>query len=249
MISKKEAESFFPRGLARHLPHLSVDCVVFGFHDGELKLLLLKWRNSKTWALPGGYVRSRESLDAAARRVLQSRTGLRRVYLQQFHAFGGLNRKEATLRRLFAKLNLATPADAWLFGRVVSIGYYALVDFSEVKPEVDYLSDTCTWHLVDHRPRLAFDHDAIVAKALEALRSSLDSATIGATLLPERFTMPELQRVHEAILGRQLDRRNFQKKMIERSLVERLPDRRPGGAHRAPFLYRFRHGEAHTRRT
>ncbi len=240
MISRRFVRTFFTRQMPRFLAHLSVDCVIFGFHDADLKLLLTKWKGLNVWALPGGYVGRRESLDAAAKRVLRDRTGLRRVHLRQFHAFGALNRKEIDSRRLYAKLGVEAPRDAWPFHRVVSIGYYALVDFWKVKPRADYLSDTCTWYPVGRRPPLAFDHNRIVERALEVLRSTLDSPTAGATLLPERFTMPELQRLHEAILGRPLDRRNFQKRMLERAAVERLPERRTGGAHRAPFLYRFR---------
>jgi ADP-ribose pyrophosphatase YjhB (NUDIX family) len=240
MITRKDAASFFTRGYEKYLPHVSVDCVIFGFHRAELKLLLLKWKGADIWTLPGGYVGRRESLDSAAHRVLRDRTGLENVFLHQFHAFGGTRRKEASLRKLFGLLDLPAPAaTSWPVDRVVSIGYFALVDFSRVRPQADYLSDTCAWHAIDDRPGLAFDHDEIASKALETLRSSLDSAALGATLLPERFTMPELQRLHEAILGRPLDRRNFQKKMLDRGVVERLPERRTGGAHRSPSLYRF----------
>lgn len=240
MLSTGQLEATFTTGLDGYLPHLSVDCVVFGFHQAELKILLLKWKNADVWALPGGYVGRRQSLDAAAQCVLRERAGLRRVHLRQFHAFGGLGRHEgASLRRLFARLRLPAPADAWPLQRVVSIGYYALVDYARVTPRVDGISDACAWFAVDGRPPMAFDHDHIVTSALSALRASLDAPAAGATLLPDRFTMPELQRLHEAILGRALDRRNFQKRMLERGGIERIGVRRTGGAHRAPFLYRF----------
>jgi 8-oxo-dGTP diphosphatase len=235
MITRKDAASFFTRGYAKFLPHVSVDCVIFGFHHAELKLLLLKWKQAKVWTLPGGYVGRRESLEAAAHRVLRERTGLTDVFLHQFHAFGGTRRKEASIRKLFETLDLPVARGAWPLGRVISIGYYALVDFSKVKPQADYLSDTCAWHAIDERPALAFDHDAIVAKALETLRASLDAPSLGATLLPERFTMPELQRLHEAILGRPLDRRNFQKKMLDRGVVVRLAERRTSIGSRRRF--------------
>jgi 8-oxo-dGTP diphosphatase len=239
MITRHDAVTFFTERSGEYLPHLSVDCVVFGFDGAALKLLLLKWKQVRTWVLPGGYVRRRESLDAAAHRVLTERTGLRRVYLRQFHAFGGTRRKEADLERLCATLGITVPAGAWPLDRVVSIGYYALVEVSRVRAKLDYLSDACAWHPVDARPRLGFDHDVIVDRALESLRGTLGSGTLEASLLPDRFTMPELQRLHEAILGRTLDRRNFRKKMLERGTIERLPERRTGGGHRAPFLYRF----------
>jgi ADP-ribose pyrophosphatase YjhB (NUDIX family) len=241
MDSTTRLERFFTRELQRYIPHLSVDCVVFGFHAGELKLLLLKWRNAEVWALPGGYIGRREALDEAASRVLRDRTGLREVHLRQFHAFGGLNRREgASYRSFLSRFDVAVPRDAWPLKRVVSIGYYALVDFARVRPRADELSDACVWFPVDDRPPLAFDHDDVVQRALVALRESLEAPQAGANLLPDRFTMPELQRLHEAILGRPLDRRNFQKRMLERGELERLPERRTGSPHRAPYLYCFK---------
>jgi 8-oxo-dGTP diphosphatase len=129
--------------------------------------------------------------------------------------------------------------DLWVFQRVVSIGYYALVDFQKVRLTADAWSDSCGWYPVESHPPAAYDHGRIVEGAHEALRAALDVPGAGASLLPERFTMPELQALHEAVLGRRLDRRNFQKRMLERGGIERLPERRTGGAHRAPYLYRF----------
>lgn len=221
---------------SKFLPHVSVDCVIFGFHDAALKVLLLKWRRVDLWVLPGGMVGLRESLDDAAAHVLFSRAGLKRVHLRQFHAFGGLHRREAaSLRRLFGRV----PRASRLSSRVVSVGYYALVDYEKVKPRPDELSDTFEWYTVDALPPLAFDHREIIRHACAALRASLETPTTGAHLLPRKFTMPELQRLHEAILGRPLDRRNFQKRMLERGGIERLNERRTGGAHRSPYLYRF----------
>ena len=226
--------------LSQFLPHVSIDCVVFGFHGADLKLLLLKWKGIDTWTLPGGFVGRRHSVDDAAHRVLQARTGLRRVHLRQFHAFGDLGRKEATGRKLFGKNLLGAPQrNLWPFQRVISIGYYALVDIQKVRLTADVWSDSCAWYPVESHPPLAYDHARIVEGAREALRAALDVPGAGASLLPERFTMPELQCLHEAILGRRLDRRNFQKRMLERGGIERLPERRAGGAHRAPYLYRF----------
>ncbi len=238
MPSKTYVETFFTKQLAAFLPHLSVDCVVFGFHDCDLKLLLTKWKHMNIWSLPGGYIGRGESLDDAAHRVLRERTGLQHVHLRQFHAFGGLKRREGLARKLFGALGVLAPREAWPLHRVVSIGYYALVDFSRVRPKVDCWSDACTWYPLGDRPGLAYDHDTIVESALAALREGLDSPAASAFLLPESFTMPELQRLHEAILGRPLDRRNFQKRMLERGILERLPHRRTG-APRASFLSRF----------
>jgi 8-oxo-dGTP diphosphatase len=222
------------------LPQLSIDCVIFGFHGGELKVLLLKWKHVGGWSLPGGYIGRRESLEDAAQRVLAERTGLKEVYLQQFGAFGGLDRREQeTIGAFFRGFGLEVPDDYPFNGRVVTIGYFALVDFQKATPTPDAFAEDCRWWDVHDRPPLLFDHDEIAAKALETLRRQLDYLPLGANLLPDKFTMPELQRLYETVLGRELDRRNFQRKVQDLGLVVRLPERRTGGAHRAPYLYRF----------
>ena len=222
------------------LPHLSVDCAIFGFHGGELKILLVKWKGMERWCLPGGYVRRDESLEEAAARVLEERTGLGEIYLQQFRAFGGTDRGEGVLRGIFARLGIEAPADLWIFGRTVSVGYLALVDFAEVTPTRDHLSEEIRWWEVRERPPLLFDHNDILETALATLRTQLEYRPIGRNLLPEKFTMPELQRLYEAVLGTSLDRRNFQRKMLALGIVERLAERKRGVPHRAPQLYRFR---------
>lgn len=223
-----------------YLPHLSIDCVIFGFHDGDLKVLLLKWRHVGGWSLPGGYIGRRESLDDAAQRVLADRTGLKNVYLQQFGAFGALDRGEdETLGNFLRSSGVEVPADYTFADRVVTIGYFALVDFQKAEPKPDVYAEDCRWWDLHERPPLLFDHDDIVARAMETLRRQLDYQPLGPNLLPEKFTMPELQKLYETVLGRELDRRNFQRKVQDLGLVVRLPERRTGVAHRAPFLYRF----------
>ncbi len=250
MDARSALTHFFAGGDRDFLPHLAVDCAILGFHAGELKVLLLRWRGATGWSLPGGFVRRDEPLDRAAERVLRERTGLDRIYLQQFHAFGGTDRREHALLPALRTLGVAVPRDHWLVSRVVSVGYVALVDFAGATPTPDDFSEECRWWDLHDRPPLLFDHDAIVARALETVRAALDGAPIGngegpghspiaASLLPDKFTMPELQRLYETVLGRPLDRRNFQKWVLDRGLVVRLAERKVGGAHRAPFLYRF----------
>lgn len=239
MDAPSQLTQFFAGGDRDYLPHLSVDCAILGFHAGELKVLLLRWKGADSWSLPGGFVRQDEALDDAAARVLRERTGLDRIYLQQFHAFGTTDRREDTLRPAIESLGVTVPRDHWLFRRVVAVGYVALVDFDEAVPTPDAHSAECRWWDFHARPALLFDHDAIVSRALETVRRELESAPIAASLLPDKFTMPELHRLYETLLGRTLDRRNFQKWIRERGLVERLDERKTGSAHRAPYLYRF----------
>jgi ADP-ribose pyrophosphatase YjhB (NUDIX family) len=239
MDARETLSAFFAGDDRRLVPHLSVDCAVFGFHGGGLKILLIEWRHLGRWSLPGGYVRRDESLDAAAARVLRERTGLDRIYLQQFGAFGGADRGEGVIRELAAALGVAIPDGHWIADRIVSVGYLALVDYAQATPTPDVFSTDCRWWDVAERPPLLFDHDAIAERGLATLRSQAGYLPLGANLLPEKFTMPELQRLYETVLGRPLDRRNFQKRILDLGFVERLPERKTGGAHRAPFLYRF----------
>ncbi len=223
-----------------YIPHLAVDCVVFGFHEGALKILLTHWRTRKRWSLPGGFVRWRESLDDAACRILEMRTGLRDVYLEQFHTFGTPDRGDAEIERQLAPLVEAAPDAAWIAGRVISVGYCALVDFSRATPAPDgVLTDDCRWWELSERPPLLFDHDDMVAHALTSLRAQLANRPVGLNLFPGTFTLPELQSLYETVLGRPLDRRNFQKKMLDLGIVERVGERRGKGVRRAPYLYRF----------
>jgi hypothetical protein len=123
--------------------------------------------------------------------------------------------------------------------RFITVGYWALVEFSKVTPRADWLSEDCQWWDIHRIPKLIYDHNSIVLKALDALRLSLNDYPVGYNLLPEKFTMPELQRLYETILGTSLDRRNFQKKMLALDVLERLSERKTGGPHKAPYLYRF----------
>ena len=237
----RQSIEFLGGDASAYLPHLAVDCVVFGVHRGELKILLTHWVRRGRWSLPGGFVRRDESLDEAASRVLRMRTGLRHVYLEQFHAFGDVDRPgDAELDRMFEPPLLETPAGKWILERVISVGYYALVDVCRATPTADgVITDDCRWWDLKARPPLLFDHDRIVARALDALRAQLGSRPIGLNLFPDTFTLPELQRLYETILGRALDRRNFQKKMLDLGILQRVGERRGEGVRRAPYLYRF----------
>lgn len=231
---EKKLKSFLLNGHKEFLPHISIDCVIFGFHGNQLKVLLLKWKERGSWCVPGGFVMRDESLDDSAKRTLQERTGLKDIFLRQFQAFGNPNREKG--KRPF---KIAGTSRSWLMERFITVGYWALVEFSKVTPQPDWLSEACQWHDIHKVPKLIYDHNQIVESALEALRLSLNDHPVGYNLLPEKFTMPELQKLYETILDTPLDRRNFQKKMLSLDILERLNERKTGGAHKAPFLYRF----------
>ena len=221
-----------------HVPHLSVDGVVFGAHAGSLTVLLMRWRNLDTWGLPGGYVRWDEDVDAAAARMVREVTGLEGVYLRQFHTFGRARRAEALVAALGERRG-DLPAGHWALGRVVSVAYVALVDAGRARVVPHAWAAEHRWADVAEATPLLLDHGEMVDRALAALRARLDELPLGATLLPGAFTMPELQRLYETVLGQPLDRRNFQSRMLGLGLVERLPGQRVSRVSRPLNLYRW----------
>lgn len=222
-----------------YLPHIAYDSVVFGFSGDELKILIMEYHNTGLFALPGGFVEMKEDLNEAVRRGLQERTGLDQIYLEQFYTFGNISRHKPEVMRTILKANgHDTPEMEWLLDRFISIAYYALINYKDVVPRPDELSDSCEWYAIDKLPKLILDHAEIVSKAVDTLRANLDRKLMN--LLPERFTMKELQQAHEAILGRKLRRTTFQRKMLGTELLVRHKKRFSGKAHKAPYEYSFK---------
>lgn len=224
---------------SRFLDHISLDCVIFGFHENELKVLVLHYKATQQHALPGGFLMKEESLEDAASRVLQERTGLDNIFLKQFKVFStpGRSRSNPAVKDVE---HSGIKMDFDFFNqRFISVGFYALVDFTRVHPTPDELSDSCDWVNLSDNISLMMDHNQIVEEALEAMRLQLNYQPIGYNLLPEKFTMPELQKLYETILGKELDRRNFQRKILSYKILNKLDERRTGGAYKAPYLYEF----------
>ncbi len=221
-------------------PGFSIDCVIFGFHDSQMKVLLLKMKLAERWALPGGFVGKTESVEKAAYRVLKDRTGLENIFLRQFYLFGEPKRSADNFnKQILESIPLKESAKVFFQQRFITVGYYALVDFSHAVPRPDDISDACRWWNLQEVPPLIMDHPNILHKALETLRLQLKYQPIGYQLLPDKFTMPELQKLYETILGKELDRRNFQRKIGSYGILKKLGETRKGGAHKAPYLYSF----------
>jgi 8-oxo-dGTP diphosphatase len=226
--------------ISQFIPGLSVDNVIFGFHENQLKVLLLEAQNRKDWMLPGGYIEKEESVDDAAKRVLFNRTGLKKVYLQQFSVFGDPRRSRESLSKgLIRAMNFDQEVYQWFLQRFITIGYYALVEFDKVNPVPDPLSVSCAWIDIGKLPHLIFDHKEIIKSALVSLRQHLNYQPIGYNLLPQEFTMKSLQSIYETILDRKLDRANFNRKMLSLGILEKKKKLFSGGAHKAPYLYSF----------
>jgi 8-oxo-dGTP diphosphatase len=201
---------------------LTVDCVVFGFDEGELKVLLIERALEPfqgKWALPGGFVRVDETLEDAARRELAEEAGLRSVFLEQLYTFGTVNRD---------------PRE-----RVVSVAHYALVKLSDHEAKAATDAADAEWFPISKLPKLAFDHADIVATTLARLQSKVRYQPIGFELLPPKFTLSELQHLYEAILETELDKRNFRKKVLGFGLLVPLKETQMAGRHRPAQLFRF----------
>lgn len=225
------------------LPGISVDCVIFGFHENQLKVLLLKFHNTHVWSLAGGFVGVEENVDQAAARVLFERTGLTDIYLEQFYTFGDLARNDrAAEEHRDVTIAMGSPDDdlSWLAKRYITIGYYALVDYSKVVVNPGDISDAPDWVDIAALPHLFLDHNKIVNKASEAMRQSLDEKLIAFELLGQTFTMSEIQAVYETILGKKIVRTNFQRKILSLEILDRIEKKFTGGAHKAPYLYRLK---------
>jgi len=205
-------------------PALTVDCVVFGMDEEDLKVLLIK-RGLEPfvgkWALPGGFVRMEEALDAAARRELEEEAGIRPSHLEQLFTFGEPGRDPR--------------------GRVVTVAYFALVKLTDHRVQASTDAREAAWFSVWDTPKLAFDHAEILGTALQRLKGKLRYQPIGFELLPPKFTLTQLQRLYEIILERQLDKRNFRKKILSMDLLEELDEVEQDVSHRAARLYRFDH--------
>jgi 8-oxo-dGTP diphosphatase len=203
-------------------PALTVDCVVFGLDEEDLKVLLIQ-RDlepfSGKWALPGGFVRMDESLENAARRELTEEAGVSNVFLEQLFTFGQVDRDPR--------------------GRVVTVAYYALVKLGDYAVKGASDARNAAWFAVDDVPLLAFDHDRILETAYARLQAKVRYQPIGFELLPPKFTLTQLQRMYEKILDRPLDKRNFRKKIISMEILQGLDEVETDVAHRAAQLYRF----------
>ena len=233
----------------KYIPHLSIDCVIFGYKDRELKVLISKLRYGKDlWGLPGGYVLKTEGIDKAAARILKERTQLDNIYLDQFHVFGGENRIVGSSYRPLIISGLRDFDDGrfdqaaieWITSRFVCIGYYALVNINKVHPRAGKFEERLEWRSCRELPAMTHDHNEIVNHALRALRQNLDEKLIGFNLLPNTFTMKEIRELYEAVYDRKFPMNNFQKKILDLNVLERLGKKFTGAQNRAPYLYKFK---------
>lgn len=201
-------------------PAVTTDCVIFGYDGKQLKVLLIERGIEpflNCWAFPGGFLKMDEHALEGAKRELREETGLENAFIEQFHTFSDVGRDPR--------------------GRVITIAYYALVKITEVKGGDD--ATQARWFPTDEIPPLAFDHDRILRMAMSRLKEKMHFEPIGFELLPEVFTMPQLQNLYESILEVHFDRRNFANKMLKLEILEDTGDRPANASSRIPVKYRF----------
>jgi len=222
---------------------ISVDCVLFGFDEKKLKVLLIEQRHAGTdrklpkiqTALPGDLLKDKESLDECAKRVLKELTSLKGIYLKQFYTFGDPKRVQDLKDQEWLRLFRAHPER-----RVITVGYYSLVKLDDYTPKASSFAGKTKWVDVYNIPELAFDHNEIVERALDVFRHELVADNIGFELLPEKFTLSQLQHLHEIILDKKLDKRNFRKNVLKGNHLTPLEEKQQGVLHKPAQLYKYK---------
>jgi 8-oxo-dGTP diphosphatase len=238
-LKKRDAKTIGEKD--EYIAHLSYDSVIFGFNGKQLKIVVLEYHNTGLFALPGGFVRLNESVDDAVKRGVRERTGLSKIYLEQFHTFGSTTRSDPhAMRRILEENDMDLESNAWMLGRFISVAYYALINYDHVTLQPDAFSDSINWYPIEDLPPLMMDHGEMVSAALAVLRNNLEKKLVGMNLLPSKFTMKQLQEVYEAILGEELRRTTFQRRMLGMNVLERHEKLYQGTAHKAPYLYSFK---------
>ncbi|MFB9077818.1 NUDIX domain-containing protein [Flavobacterium procerum] len=201
---------------------ITIDCVIFGFDKGSLEVLLVQHAEGISkgkWGLPGGWIYKKESTDNAAHRLLNELTGLDNIYLEQLKAFG--------------------EPDRFPLRRVITIGYYALVKREDYNIKAGFTAAEAKWYKIDSIPNLIYDHNEILAYSLKHLRQRVRQAPIGFNLLPKKFTLLQLMQLYEEILGVEMDKSNFRRKILHMKLLAALDEKQQDVSHRAAQLYKF----------
>jgi 8-oxo-dGTP diphosphatase len=219
-------------------PRISADCVIFGFDFNQLKVLLIEREPVEGFdvslSLPGDLIFEDEDLDMAANRILNELTGLYDIFLEQVGAFGNPHRLSKASDQAWLKAVRQKPDE-----RVVTIAYYSLVNMNDYQPQASSFAKTACWVSVHEINELAFDHFEIYQAALKKLKNKIKTQPIGFNLLPEKFTLSQLHRLYEVILGRTLDKRNFRRKMLKLKIVESLDEKQEGVPHKPSQFFKF----------
>ena len=230
-------DQLLEHGQNHYLPNLSIDVVIIGYNDGNLKCLLLNLGDK--WALPGGYIKKTESVEDASARVLYERTRLQNQHLKFLSVVGDGNRKfDKEFKSFFEKHGFPWKEEYWINNRFVSLAYYALVNIDKTHPQPGDIGEESAWYSIHDLPEMWIDHESIIKTARIQLKDDIKQNPVTHNLLPDQFTMPQLHQLHQTILEEQIDRSRFQKNMLLSGLFERLPKLQKESRGSNPYLYR-----------
>jgi hypothetical protein len=228
------------------IPQLSINCVIFGFHEKSLHVITNKIdiKGTTMLVLPGGYVGQKEDLTLAVERIVRESTGLERMLFQQFEVFGNASRSFGKEFESIGKSLTKEERETfkWFSKRFISVCYLALVDFNKIQLKATQFLETAQWLPVERTKVLAMDHSDIVRSARESLIKELPYSPIAANLLPPKFTLPELHALVEGILGREIDRPNFRRKILKSGVLVKV-GQDDSGKRRPADLYTFKNGK------
>jgi ADP-ribose pyrophosphatase YjhB (NUDIX family) len=230
-----------------YISQVAIDFVIFGYEDHQLKVLISKLSfKGDFYALHSGFIGQEEDLNDAAKRILEDRTGIKDIYFEQFTVFGKVDqRRKDFLDKLIASnypgdeelLKKPDQSYAWFTKRFISIGYYALVDINKVKPKLTQFDASIDWYAIHEVPGMVMHYDEMFKQALQTLKEDIDQKFNAFNLLPEKFTMKEVQQIYETIFDQKFTRSNFQKKILEMDVLQRLEKKYTGAKNKAPYLY------------
>lgn len=224
-----------------HFSQISITCAVFGFDKQKLKVLVLRYKDTNILGLPSGVLYQDEDIDFAAHRILKEVTSLKNVYLEQFGTFGKADRTNVEkITQILHAQGIHNTEEHPALQRSLAIGYLALVNKSRVQIQKEPAYDEIFWQDIEKLPELLHDQNQMVASARLMCKRNIESCPIVQSLMPETFTMNELQKLYEIILQESLVRTNFQRWMLAKNKLDRLEKKFNGKSHRAPFLYRFK---------
>jgi len=233
-----------------YIPQVAIDFVIFGYEDHQLKVLLSKLNfKGDFYALHSGFIGQEEDLNDAAKRILEDRTGIKDIYFQQFTVHGKIDQqRKQFLDHLIASnypgeeelLKKPDQSYEWFTKRFISIGYYALVDIKKVVPKLTQFDASIDWYPIHELPEMIMHYGELFEEALHTLKEDIDKKFNAFNLLPEKFTMKEVQQIYETIFEKKFTRSNFQKKILEMGVLERLEKKFTGAKNKAPYLYRIK---------
>jgi len=233
-----------------YIPQVAIDFVIFGYENHQLKVLISKLKfEGDFYALQSVFIRQEEDLIDAAKRILKERTGIKDIYLQEFKVFGKVHQQRRHFMDKLIASNFSSeeqllkknnPEYAWFTKRFISIGYYALIDMKQVVPKLTWFDASIDWCSIHEVPKMIMHYDEAFKEALEALKEDIHQKFNIFNLLPEKFTMKEVQQIYETIFEHKFTRSNFQKKILEMDVLQRLEKKYTGAKNKAPYLYRIK---------